>query len=303
MIKIQAKPRETISWDIFTQTHPANSIALDGYVEGPPRDDVSSLHANFNHHEGVNRIATRCTAAQVFMSIKQGLLTDFLPDKITLCVNDCDQDVCTAVWLFLNWERLIGTKSEPLIGRLIFNVDMFDTCAGSFPVEASSRIVKDMCWIFEPYTSARVSGQTQRLSDTETLTIIEAVCQRITQYTLGMGQHREPDIRYDVIGGGSRWKLVRETGNEARTAMRRDGIQTFVSYRGRNPRGNHIYSIGNLTAFGGANLAELYQRANELDGISLISPDRWGGSDSCGGSPRTAGSGLTPEKVGQIFES
>lgn len=295
-MKIEIFPNKTVGWSQFVTTHPRFSVGLDGYVAGPPMYSEDTLHANFNHHENVNRLATRCTASQVAMAIKQGFLSAFAPDEITLYVNDCDQDVCTALWLFKNWERVSGQKSEPLISRLVFNVDMLDTCAGAFPIDPSARIMQETGWIFEPYTDARLSGKVLSASSRDMETIIDAVLGRIDAYCLGQGGRKKPDDRYDVLYRSDRWALVREYGNEARTAMRRDGIQSFVSLRGE-ANGRFIYSVGNLTPFGGIHLACLYDALNAAEQIFNTDANRWGGSDSCGGSPRDGGSSLSPSQL------
>jgi len=64
-------------WEDFINSKPNFSIALDGYVKGPPRFSIQGPYANFNHHEGVARIATRSTCAQVYFYIRLGLLDTF----------------------------------------------------------------------------------------------------------------------------------------------------------------------------------------------------------------------------------
>lgn len=76
-MKLQILPRVVITWEEFVNAHPAPSIALDGYVKGEPRFNRAGTHVNFNHHEDVNRFATRCTASQVRMALKGGLLSVF----------------------------------------------------------------------------------------------------------------------------------------------------------------------------------------------------------------------------------
>jgi hypothetical protein len=77
MIRIYLEPRVVIKWKDFIEKKPHFSIALDGYVKGPPRFSIQGPYANFNHHEGVARIATRSTCAQVYYYIRLGLLDTF----------------------------------------------------------------------------------------------------------------------------------------------------------------------------------------------------------------------------------
>ena len=77
-----------LSWDDFVKTYPENSIALDGFVTGPTHffKNEKGVWANFNHHEGVDRLSTRATCAQTLLAIRQGLIKSFVGD-IHLYVN------------------------------------------------------------------------------------------------------------------------------------------------------------------------------------------------------------------------
>jgi hypothetical protein len=66
MIRFYLEPKAIISWPNFIGLKPNFSIALDGYVKAPPKFLIQGPYANFNHHEGVARIATRSTCAQVY---------------------------------------------------------------------------------------------------------------------------------------------------------------------------------------------------------------------------------------------
>jgi hypothetical protein len=298
-VQLHILPRVVITWKEFVDTHPAQSIALDGYVKGEPRFNREGTHVNFDHHEDVNRLATRCTASQVSMAIKGGLLNVFTPENTNVWVNDCDWDVCLALWLLQNPTRIVGARSEPLISRIIFNTDMMDTCAGAYPIDPHDQIMEEMAWVFAPYTEARTQGRVTDLNAAEMRTIIDAVLDRISLYSAGQGQLQKPDIRYNVIGGGKDWKLVEEIGVDARTEMRAQGICAFVSYRGER-NGRYIYSIGNLSPYGGFDLLPIYEKLNQAEGLQ--GNDIWGGSDNCGGSPRERGSSLCPQNLAKLIE-
>jgi hypothetical protein len=68
----------------------------------------------------------------------------------------------------------------------------------------------------------------------------------------------------------------------------------LVSYRGEE-NGRYIYSIGNLSPYGGFDLPLLYKKLNQVE--DLQGNDVWGGSDNCGGSPRERGSSLCPHDL------
>lgn len=298
-VQLHVLPRVVVTWKDFVETHPIRSIALDGYVKGVPRFNREGTHVNFDHHEDVYRLATRCTASQVSMAIKGGLLDIFRTENTAVWVNDCDWDVCLALWLLRNPTRIVGTRSEPLISRIVFNTDMMDTCAGAYPIDPQDRIMEEMSWVFAPYADARSQGRVTHLEAAEMETIIDAVLDRITLYSIGQGQLQKPDVRYKVIGGGSGWKLVEEVGVDARTNMRANGICAFVSYRGEK-NGRYIYSIGNLSPYGGFDLLFLYKELNHIE--ALEGNDIWGGSDNCGGSARERGSSLSPQELSKQIE-
>lgn len=74
-INIFAKPHiSPITWETFVKEYPNNSIALDGFVIGETNFDAHKKMANFNHHENVNRLATRSTSAQILMALRLKLI-------------------------------------------------------------------------------------------------------------------------------------------------------------------------------------------------------------------------------------
>jgi len=118
-------------------------------------------------------------------------------------------------------------------------------------------------------------------------------------FDLEMGNVRGPIPSTGYVNGSKDWKLVEEIGGDARTHMRAEGICAFASYRGEE-NGRYLYSIGNLSPYGGFDLLLLYQKLNEVE--DLQGNDVWGGSDNCGGSPRERGSSLCPQDLAKLIE-
>ena len=79
-IELFVEPRKTITWDEFKMQKPHFSIALDGFVSDSTKRDPHGLYANFDHHSGVDRLATRSTSEQVHMEINMGLFNAFRKD-------------------------------------------------------------------------------------------------------------------------------------------------------------------------------------------------------------------------------
>ena len=305
-VVLHVKPlREPMFWGNFKKTQPKNSIALDGYVKAGPRFDPEGPWANFNHHEEVDRLATRATCGQVLMAIRQGLFGTFVsnnPDKpLNLFVNDCDEDVCTAVFL-LRHGYMAKSINNPALNRLVFMEDALDTTAGAYPFPADMPILEQLAWVFEPYRIFRTSGRIDLKDATEYRSIIEDVELRISAHIAGSGKSVPLDTRYERVGGGQGWIMAKEIGNAAKTGIIGDGHTAYVTVRER-PDGNYTYTVGK-TAFNPLFLPNVFYRLNraETEVQTGTSKDCWGGSTTIGGSPRVAGSKLTPEQVSKIIE-
>lgn len=298
-MKLHIEPRRVITWDEFVQTKPAHSIALDGYVYGAPRFDSRAPHVNFNHHEEVDRLATRSTSGQVYLAIKQGLMDSFRPNgrvEGNIYVNDPDQDTSTAYWLLENYGRIEGQKSEPLINRLVYAEDLQDCTAGAYPFDPLSKLMRELAWVYEPYANARATGRVQKMDEHEMRSVMEAVSSRISKHVLGQGEEVIPDLRYERIGGGTNWAMVREIGAQARTKLFADGIKAFVAVR-ENDNGTHTYSIGRMSPYIPFPVDEFPGFLNEIEEISAGARDSWGGGNTIIGSPREAGSKQTPKEL------
>ncbi|WP_230684384.1 hypothetical protein, partial [Streptococcus pneumoniae] len=76
-----------------------------------------------------------------------------------------------------------------------------------------------------------------------------------------------------------------------------DGYQAYISVRKR-PNGRYTYSIGKV-AFYDLDMELLFKNLNTKE-KTLNCPDRWGGGNTVGGSPRVSGSSQTPEEVAQV---
>jgi hypothetical protein len=302
-IQLFVEPRVAAPWQEFVdgKRYGEKSIALDGYVNGPPVMLLGdgTLKANFDHHCDVNRLATRSTSGQVQLALRLGLGP--LLDGTKVFVNDCDQDTCLAVWLLQNAKRTTLRHSEPLINRLVWAEDALDSTGGAYPIDPDSDLMWDLTWIFEPYQQARAEGRVSDMTSNEMLTLIEAVCGRISSYTLGDGDAIRPDLRYDVIGGGPGWSMVHEVGFSARTGLFASGTKAFVAVE---PMADNrwLYKIGRMSPFVQFPLPRLYVALNTAEIAASGDGPGWGGSDLIGGGPRN-GSCLTPQRVQEVVNN
>jgi hypothetical protein len=287
-----------MSWKAFRRMSPENSIAIDGYVaEAPDRDDIGRK-INFNHHEGVDRMATRATCAQIRLAIRMGLY-DWFKDGIPVSVyaNDCDEDVCLTLWLLQNHTQVV---ENPMLNRLLHLEDILDTTAGCYPFHKDLGALEELAWIFDPYRRFRISGGLGRRSADEFTAITVDVGNRISRYIAGRGDTIPLDTQYNRIRTGSGWALVQEVGANGRVGVLSDGIVAFVSYLGAIGD-RHRYVIGRSSPFISFPLETLYSELNRAeDGKDKL--DLWGGSDTIGGCPRVSGSSLDPEALFHIVE-
>jgi len=303
MIDLCIEPRVVKSWDQFRKENPRYSMALDDYVNDRPLFDADGPYINFDHHHFVDRLSTRSTAGQVYLAIKQGLFERFSESGIPhaqVYVNDADYDVCVAWWLLKNHERITGIKSEPLITKLVGITDYMDATGGLYPLDPNTTLMRERAWIFEPYSEARLTGRILLMREGEMRNVIDSVTSRIDKHLLGRGEEKTVDTRYDKIGGGENWMMVREIGAEARGKMVIDGIKAFVSVREVDET-HYAYTLARVSAFIPFPIPDLFDDINLLEGYSLADPQRWGGSDIIGGSSRTNNTTIKPEELERMI--
>lgn len=293
------------TWSQFIESSPKFSIALDGYVFGGPKFDLKGPRANFNHHEEVDRLATHSTCGQILMALRQGLLRAFRDNngvRIIVWANDCDEDVCTS-WFLLKNHHLCTSTMNPVLNRLVQMEDHLDATAGAYPYPADLSSLQALAWIFDPYRRARLSGELDKKGHDSYVSIITDVENRIMRHIIGQGETLPLDVRYDRLGGGRDWAMIREVGAQAKTGAFGDGIYAYASVRDRPNQGEekrYTYTVGRMSPFIPFDLPRIFAALNAAESLEGAS-DRWGGGDTIGGSPRVGGSRLAPEDVTRII--
>lgn len=303
-IDLNIEPRKVYSWSVFKKKKPPYSIALDGFVNASTKRDPKGPYANFDHHSKADRLATRSTSEQVHLEIKLGLFDTFRKDgfpEAHIYVNDPDEDTSLAWWLLKNNDR-VRKYSDPRINRLVYCEDRLDCTAGAYPFGDTS-MRRKMAWIFQPYHEARFSGSVAQMEEEEMRKIIESVEERIDRYFLDKSGELSLKGDYETIGGGSGWTFTKETGPASRMAMYNDGITAFAALVVEKSDGSFVYTLGRRSVWTPFNLQKLYARLNEEESHIVTDSNRWGGSDTVGGSPRVTGSRLSPERLQKIVNA
>lgn len=292
MVRLIAHPRATVSFEDFATAFAGPAIALDGFVCGPSRYDPSGPHFSFDHHEGCDRFTTRATCEQVLLAIRTGLL-DLAGDGADVYVNDADGDVCLSVWLLRHPDRV----DDPGVAELVAVEGLLDSTGGTVAGVDADRLA-ELAWVLDPYWTLRAS-RTGCATAAEMVAVIDEVGDRIDALLAGRGG-RVPDASgYRVLGRRGPVAAVVETGPLARARMRADGIDAFVSVvAGSSPP---TMVVGKMSPFVPVDLGAVWGRLNELEQRRDL--DRWGGSDTIGGSPRAAGTALSVEEVLDVVAS
>ena len=291
-----------MDWETFCSYSMPYSMAIDGFVKTGPRfqgREEGGPRANFNHHEEVDRIATRATCSQVLMSVRLGLFEAFrTPDGEaygTVYANDCDQDVC-ATYFILKHSWMTENAINPRLNKLVHMEDMLDTTAGAYPFPKDMPILQELAWVFQPYTSFRLRGGLASRDSSQFMDVVTNVEHRILQYLHQSGGTIPLDLRYTIVGSSPGWSLVEEIGAQARTGMLADRIRAFVSVQSRND-GNYSYSVGRMSHLIPFNVPLILSKLTEAENNPN---EKWGGGNTIGGSPRSTGSRLKPYEVAKI---
>ena len=207
-------------------------------------------------------------------------------------VNDCDQDVCTSIWLMLHPD-IAGQIVNPSLNRLLTVEDHLDTTAGAYPYAPDMPIMMEMAWIYEPYTRFRQIGGLSRRNADDFRGVIEDVCHRIDQYMVGRCGRIDLDTHYELLHAGQGWSVIQELGLHGRTGAYHDGIEAYLSVKTRDD-GKLDVVVGRTSPFVPFPVETFLALCNELE----ASQDRrWGGSDMIGGSNRANGTDLPIEAL------
>lgn len=161
-------------------------------------------------------------------------------------------------------------------------------------------IVRKQAWGFELYEEVRSSGVLQQMNPEEMRLLIEKTADRISRLALGDGEERKLRGSYEVLGGGQQWQLIREQGQYACTRLFAQGVRAFVAVQDLLP-GHFAYTVGRMSPFVRFPLDRIFSALNHAE-KTTDDQDRWGGSDTIGGSPRQRGSRLAPPEVEKIIE-
>lgn len=300
-VELVIQPGITRDWEEFRASEAHNSIAIDGYIEGPIRRDLERHVINLNHHERVDRSSTLATCQQALFELRRGLNSFMIHDgkfAAKVFMNDCDEDVCTTVFV-LRHPEFAARIDNPALNRLVEMEGIMDVTGGFYPWPQNYPSIREFFWVYEPYHSFRNSGGLARQDAREYRQIIDQVGERIEKHLTGHGGTVELDTSYEVLDRQGIWTMVHETGRHAKVGMLSDGLRAFTSVS-ELPSGRYKYSVGRLSPYVPFDILGLYDFLNQLENCSP--DDCWGGGDTIGGSPRNSASGIPPSQMAEMVQ-
>ncbi len=288
---------------------PEGAIFLDGAAQGAPFLCPERGVYNLDHHEGCVRSFTYATCEQAMVLVRKRL--DLRRRDWTVYANDADLDTVLALWVILNHLRLvhetpeIGAEIMPLL-RLEGAIDalgteLADLCALPPDLLESTRAHMDR--LRERELALKRSGHWERVDLAEYVAgrLLE-IDRLVYEPQMLEGHGRVEEIARAEIAPGSIGVVCRsEMGvYEVERELRRlhgDRLGLFALQKNRR-----TYTLRRVDPSLPASLDVLYAHLNLVDPGSggSVSADRWGGSDEIGGSPRRAGTRMSP---GQILEA
>ncbi len=295
-------PGRVVTWEHFQTQMPERSIALDGFVYGPPQIDVARLQFNFDHHAGPPRSCMHCTAVQVLEQIRTDDFVELLmprgDENVLVWMNDPDPDVALS-WYALTHHYIVRDPVNPAVNRLFGHVQSMDKSSGLLAVPRDMPIVGQSAWIFEPYWNFRMSGAIDQKNAAAYIGVLWDIVSRINEFVASRGHNLDIDDRYETLGGGQNWSMVREIGPHARMKMARHGIRAFVSARQKGD-GRWVYTVCRKSTYATwFPVPEICAFLNRDEDPA----DHFGGGDIVFGNARGNGSARGPDEIASAINS
>jgi hypothetical protein len=288
---------------------PPGTIFVDGAAQGEPFVDPQRAVYNLDHHEGCVRAFTLAACEQAMVLIRKGL--DLRRRDFTIVANDVDLDALLAVWVLLNHLRLAGEDPRaraavmPLLrleGAIdAHGLDLVDLAA--LPTDLLQETRRRMDRLLGREQALKSSGLWPRIDPLE-----YAADRLATLDALVYPPDHFEDVaeieelaRFDLCEGSVGVACRAKVGiYEVEQQLRRfhgDRLGLIVLQKGESE-----YSLRQVDPTLRVGLPELYQMLNLVDPRSggSLAPNRWGGSNEIGGSPRATGTGLDLERVAEV---
>lgn len=288
------------------RSHPPGAIFLDGAAQGEPFLDPERALYNLDHHEGCIRSFTLATCEQAVVLLRKRL--DLRKRDWTVYANDIDLDTVLAIWVLLNHLRLVDDDSParaeimPLL-RLEGCIDALglefqDLCA--LPPELLEKTRARMASLLRRERALKADGSWDHLDPLQYVAAqLHAIDQMVYPPAEISGTLEIEELARSELLGGSLAVVCRARSGiyEVERELRRvHGERLGLVVLQKDP---FTYSLRQVDPALARSLELVYARLNLLDPGSdgSRSPNRWGGSEEIGGSPRSSGTRLSPRQI------
>jgi len=289
------------------RSFPPGSIFLDGTAHGEPFLCPERAIYNLDHHEGCVRAFTLATCEQAMVLLRKRL--DLRRREWTIYANDADLDALLAIWVLVNHLRLVHQNPE-LCARILPLLRLEGV------IDALGRELQDLCALPQEQMAEARACMEKLLASERKL----KGCGRWGQVDLGryvaqqlrvidrMVYPREvlssraaeiEELARAEIAPGSIAVVCRSDLGvyDVEEELRRLHGERLGLFALQKEAGT--YTLRQIDPSLPTRLAEIYAQLNLLDPGSdgCASANRWGGSDEIGGSPRLAGTRMSPQQI------
>lgn len=272
---------------------PDNSIALDGYVQGP-EFDLERNRFSFDHHDKVNRQITRASCQQVMDAILLG----FEPKDSSVHINDVDGDTVLSVWLLRHPEMANDPKARMLV-ESVGGVDAHGPAYQALDPVLAEKFSKA---VMKPESDAR-RNRTYAQADLGVL--LEECLKNLDDLMAGKLEYvkEEKERSFKVAKEGTGWAMI-ESDDFVFDLVYQAGHNRAVAMQ-RQPDGSIAYTVAKKSELvSNFPVGPMSKEGTILYELNKIEPG-WGGGSTIGGAPRNpdgSRSRLSPEQVFEVIE-
>ncbi|MEM7586654.1 MAG: hypothetical protein AAF560_24915 [Acidobacteriota bacterium] len=287
-------------------------ILLDGAGQFGPVIDNAQFFYNLDHHQDCLRAFTLATCQQALILVLKGLELD--RGDWTLFANEPDLDTVFAIWILLNHRRVrqLTPEQRDDILPIIHLEGAID--ANGYEIAEHSGLPRDVLAKHKQRLDALHAielelKKTGGWHDADLAEYTRKMLLEIDQLVFHSSDFSDYTSVEEVYGhvdiGADRVAVVCRDSSGIYEVERRLkkawGERLGIIALERST--NH-YTLRRTASLAGIDLEEAYGKLNLLDPqVDGRPPEkRWGGSDEIGGSPRPAGTALTPREIGKILK-
>ncbi|MBI2064786.1 MAG: HD domain-containing protein [Candidatus Yanofskybacteria bacterium] len=273
---------------------PNNSIALDGYVQGPDSDSERRRYS-FDHHDRVSRQITRATCQQIL----DALLLGFDPSGFDVYINDIDGDTVLSIWLLQHPNKI----KDSLIRMLVESIGGIDAHGPAYTALDPRLAEIFFKGVMQPEGYSRKNKEYAKLDLKE---LLKKCLKNLDDFVSGQFQYEsEEDKRsFKIVREGTGWVMA-ESDDFVFDLLYKASHTRAVAFQ-QQLDGSYAYTIAKKSDMvSDFPVGPVSKEGTILYELNKIEPG-WGGGSSIGGAPRNSDgsrSQLAPEKVFDIIES